>query len=72
MCSRYYRAPELLFGFSDYSTEIDVWSVGCVLVEMITREPLFAGENTIDQIIEIVKVIGVPTEMYLANTVDMR
>ena len=54
MCSRYYRAPELLFGLSDYSTEVDMWSLGCILVEMITKEPIFAGENSLDQIIETV------------------
>lgn len=72
MCSRYYRAPELLFGLSDYSTEVDMWSLGCILVEMITKEPIFAGENSLDQIIEIVKVIGTPSESYLAQSGDFR
>lgn len=46
--------------------------MGCVLVEMVTREPIFAGENTLDQIIEIVKVVGTPSEGYLAQSPDFR
>jgi serine/threonine protein kinase len=70
MCSRYYRAPELLFGQCDYFTEIDIWSVGCILAEMVTKEPIFTGENTLDQIIEIIKVVGTPDETFLARSPD--
>jgi glycogen synthase kinase 3 beta len=62
ICSRYYRAPELIFGASDYTNAIDVWSIGCVIAEMKLGEPLFAGETSIDQIIEIIKVLGTPTK----------
>merc|ERR1719326_2557340 len=41
ICSRYYRAPELIFGATDYSTKIDVWSLGCVVAEIFLGEPLF-------------------------------
>lgn len=41
ICSRCYRAPELIFGNTNYTTQIDMWSAGCVLVEMITMEPIF-------------------------------
>lgn len=43
ICSRCYRAPELIFGATHYSTMIDIWSVGCVLLEMIQGTPLFIG-----------------------------
>ena len=44
MCMQY-RAPELLLGKKDYDKSIDMWSVGCVLAELLAREPLFPGEN---------------------------
>jgi glycogen synthase kinase 3 beta len=43
ICSRCYRAPELIFGATHYSTMIDIWSAGCVLLEMIQGTPLFVG-----------------------------
>lgn len=46
----WYRAPELLLGASTYDTAIDMWSVGCIFAELITKEPLFAGKNEADQI----------------------
>ena len=44
ICSRYYRAPELMFGSKNYSNAIDIWSAGCVLAEMLNGEPIFKGE----------------------------
>jgi len=61
ICSRYYRAPELMFGATNYTTAVDLWSIGCVLAEMLRGRPLFPGENGVDQLIEIVKVLGSPT-----------
>mmetsp|Transcript_10585 Transcript_10585/g.24126 ORF Transcript_10585/g.24126 Transcript_10585/m.24126 type:complete len:358 (+) Transcript_10585:135-1208(+) len=61
ICSRYYRAPELIFGATDYTTAIDTWSFGCVLSEMILGQPLFPGESNVDQLVEIIKVVGTPT-----------
>jgi len=61
ICSRYYRAPELIFGASDYATAIDVWSSGCVMAELIMGQPIFAGDSGIDQLVEIIKVLGTPT-----------
>ena len=43
ICSRYYRAPELIFGATDYTTAIDIWSVGCVTAELLLGQPLFPG-----------------------------
>ncbi|RIA95764.1 Pkinase-domain-containing protein [Glomus cerebriforme] len=61
ICSRYYRAPELIFGATNYTTNIDVWSTGCVMAELMLGHPLFPGESGIDQLVEIIKVLGTPT-----------
>lgn len=57
--SRYYRAPEVILG-AGYDCKIDIWSFGCVLVELFTGKALFAGENEHDQLIRIMSVIGLP------------
>uniref|UniRef100_A0A452Y6G5 non-specific serine/threonine protein kinase n=1 Tax=Aegilops tauschii subsp. strangulata TaxID=200361 RepID=A0A452Y6G5_AEGTS len=56
ICSRYYRAPELIFGATEYTTSIDIWSAGCVLAELLLGQPLFPGESAVDQLVEIIKV----------------
>ncbi|KAH9790770.1 Shaggy-related protein kinase epsilon [Citrus sinensis] len=61
ICSRYYRAPELIFGATEYTTAVDIWSVGCVLAELLLGQPLFPGESGVDQLVEIIKVLGTPT-----------
>ncbi|KAL3640114.1 Shaggy-related protein kinase epsilon [Castilleja foliolosa] len=61
ICSRYYRAPELIFGATEYTSAIDIWSVGCVLAELLLGQPLFPGESGVDQLVEIIKVLGTPT-----------
>ncbi|XP_075510834.1 shaggy-related protein kinase alpha-like isoform X1 [Primulina tabacum] len=61
ICSRYYRAPELIFGATEYTTAIDMWSVGCVMAELLLGQPLFPGESSVDQLVEIIKVLGTPT-----------
>ena len=59
----WYRAPEILLGGRQYSTGVDMWSVGCIFVEMCTRKPLFPGDSEIDEIFKIFRVLGTPTEM---------
>eukprot|EP00163_Fabomonas_tropica_P034505 TRINITY_DN957_c0_g1_i1.p1 TRINITY_DN957_c0_g1~~TRINITY_DN957_c0_g1_i1.p1 ORF type:complete len:367 (+),score=46.76 TRINITY_DN957_c0_g1_i1:833-1933(+) len=61
ICSRYYRAPELIFGATDYTSSIDTWSLGCVLAELLLGQPIFPGESNVDQLVEIIKVLGTPT-----------
>ncbi|PSS02998.1 Shaggy-related protein kinase, partial [Actinidia chinensis var. chinensis] len=56
ICSRFYRAPELMVGATEYTTSIDIWSAGCVLAELLLGQPLFPGENAVDQVVEIIKV----------------
>jgi cell division cycle 2-like protein len=57
----YYRAPELLLGSDTYTTAIDVWSVGCIFAELLTKDPLFPGDNEFEQIDLIFKLLGSPT-----------
>lgn len=61
ICSRYYRAPELIFGATDYTSQIDVWSAGCVQAELLLGQPIFPGDSGVDQLVEIIKVLGTPT-----------
>lgn len=61
ICSRYYRAPELMLGSTNYSTDIDTWSVGCVFGELLTGRPLFVGETSVDQLVKIMQVLGTPS-----------
>lgn len=56
-----FRAPELIFGAIDYTTKIDVWSAGCVLAELLLGQPIFPGDSGVDQLVEIIKVLGTPT-----------
>lgn len=62
ICSRYYRAPELIFGSTDYSSAIDMWSFGCVVAELFFGSPIFPGSSGVDQMIEVVKVLGTPSK----------
>lgn len=59
--TRWYRAPELLYGARSYGVGIDIWSVGCIVAELLLRLPLFPGESDIDQLVKIYNVLGVPT-----------
>lgn len=65
ICSRYYRAPELIFGNTFYSPAVDIWSVGCIFAEMMLGDPIFRGENSMGQLVEIIKVLGTPTREQL-------
>ena len=58
----WYRAPELLLGSTEYSTPIDIWSIGCIFAEMVTKRPLFTGDSEVDQLYRIFRVLGTPNE----------
>lgn len=58
----WYRAPEILLGQKEYSTPVDMWSVGCIFYEMAHRKPLFSGDSEIDQIFKIFQMYGTPNE----------
>ncbi|KAE9586014.1 putative protein-serine/threonine kinase CMGC-CDK-CCRK family [Lupinus albus] len=56
--SRWYKAPELLYGSTDYGLEVDLWSLGCIFSELLTLKPLFPGTSDIDQLSRIISVMG--------------
>ncbi|KAB8215224.1 kinase-like domain-containing protein [Aspergillus novoparasiticus] len=57
----WYRSPELLLGAEKYGTEIDMWSIGCIFGELLTKEPLLQGKNEVDQVSKIFALTGPPT-----------
>lgn len=58
----YYRPPELLLGATVYSTAVDIWGVGCIFAEMLTNEILLPGKGELDQLYQIFRVVGSPTD----------
>ncbi|GMN24493.1 hypothetical protein TIFTF001_000590 [Ficus carica] len=60
--TRWYRAPELLLNCSEYTAAIDIWSVGCILMEIIRREPLFPGRDYVQQLALITELLGSPDD----------
>ena len=64
--TRWYRAPELILTRA-YDNSIDMWSVGCIMAELLTQQPLFKGENFVDQLEKICNVIGTPSPEDMAH-----
>lgn len=60
--TRYYRAPEVMLTWQQYSYAVDMWSVGCIFAEMLRGTPLFPGENHIHQFTIITQVLGNPPQ----------
>ena len=61
----WYRAPELLLGATEYSTPVDLWSVGCIFAEIVSKRALFDGDSDLDQIRKIFSIMGTPNnEVY--------
>ena len=58
----WYRPPELLLGCEFYDSSVDIWSLACILVEINTLIPLFMGDSEIDQLVQIYRILGVPSE----------
>jgi cyclin-dependent kinase 2 len=58
----WYRAPEILLGQARYSTPVDMWSVGCIFAELVTKRPLFPGDCEIDELFRIFRTLGTPNE----------
>lgn len=65
--SRFYRSPEVILGFP-YSAAIDMWSLGCILVELHTGYPIFAGENESEQLACIMELLGTPSHDLLMHS----
>ncbi|TFK75471.1 kinase-like protein [Pluteus cervinus] len=62
VATRWYRAPEIMLSFANYSTAIDIWSVGCILAELLGGKPIFKGRDYVDQLNQILDVLGTPSE----------
>lgn len=60
LATRYYRSPELCLMWEQAGKEMDVWSVGCVFAELLNREILFKGKDELDQLKQILNVLGTP------------
>lgn len=58
----WYRSPELLLSYNEYATPIDIWSVGCIFAELAMKDALFKGQNEPQQLLEIFRILGTPTE----------
>uniref|UniRef100_A0A8B9PB60 cyclin-dependent kinase n=1 Tax=Apteryx owenii TaxID=8824 RepID=A0A8B9PB60_APTOW len=67
----WYRAPEILLGCKYYSTAVDIWSLGCIFAEMITRRALFPGDSEIDQLFRIFRTLGTPDEAMWPGVTSM-
>eukprot|EP00747_Dinoflagellata_sp_TGD_P186983 gnl/TRDRNA2_/TRDRNA2_44405_c0_seq1.p1 gnl/TRDRNA2_/TRDRNA2_44405_c0~~gnl/TRDRNA2_/TRDRNA2_44405_c0_seq1.p1 ORF type:complete len:493 (-),score=99.51 gnl/TRDRNA2_/TRDRNA2_44405_c0_seq1:174-1652(-) len=61
VATRWYRAPEILLGSTSYTKGVDVWSVGCILGELISGKPIFPGTSTMNQLDRVMEVTGRPT-----------
>lgn len=68
----WYRAPEILLGVREYSTPVDIWSVGCIFAEMAEHKPLFAGDSEIDQLFKIFRLLGTPCEETMPGVTSYR
>uniref|UniRef100_A0A8C8SW25 Cyclin-dependent kinase 20 n=1 Tax=Pelusios castaneus TaxID=367368 RepID=A0A8C8SW25_9SAUR len=60
VATRWYRAPELLYGARKYDEGVDLWAVGCIFAELLNNSPLFPGENDIEQLCCVLRVLGTP------------
>ncbi|RCH84664.1 Mitogen-activated protein kinase [Rhizopus azygosporus] len=67
VATRWYRAPEIMLGFKSYTKAIDMWSVGCVFAELLGGKPLFKGRHFVDQLNQILYVLGTPDDATLCR-----
>lgn len=61
VATRWYRAPEIMLSWKEYSNKIDVWSVGCIMAELLGRKPLFPGRDYMHQLHLIIDILGTPS-----------
>ncbi|CCH58459.1 hypothetical protein TBLA_0A06670 [Henningerozyma blattae CBS 6284] len=67
VATRWYRAPELILSHKTYDKSIDMWSLGCILGEFYERRPLFMGKDAMNQIFQILQVLGSPSKSLLKS-----
>ncbi|KAM5286997.1 mitogen-activated protein kinase 13 isoform 3-T3 [Hipposideros larvatus] len=68
--TRWYRAPEVILSWMHYNQTVDIWSVGCIMAEMLTGKTLFKGKDYLDQLTQILKVTGVPGTEFVQKLND--
>lgn len=67
----WYRAPEILLGSALYGPAIDIWSLGCIFFEMLTKKVLFPGDSEIDQLFKIFQILGTPSKDQWAEITEL-
>ncbi|XDB51099.1 hypothetical protein ABFV05_004715 [Capra hircus] len=67
VATRWYRAPEIMLNWMHYSQTVDIWSVGCIMAELLQGKALFPGSDYIDQLKRIMEVVGTPSPEVLAK-----
>ncbi|RIA96497.1 CMGC/MAPK/ERK protein kinase [Glomus cerebriforme] len=67
VATRWYRAPEIMLSFQSYTKAIDLWSVGCILAELLGGRPLFKGRDYVDQLNQILQTLGTPSDATLTR-----
>ncbi|KAF6014495.1 Mitogen-activated protein kinase slt2/MPK1 [Brettanomyces bruxellensis] len=67
VATRWYRAPEIILSFQGYTKAIDMWSAGCILAELLGRRTIFKGKDYVDQLNQILRVLGTPDEKTIEN-----
>ncbi|XP_015920389.1 mitogen-activated protein kinase 14 isoform X3 [Parasteatoda tepidariorum] len=65
VATRWYRAPEIMLNWMHYNQTVDIWSVGCIMAELLTSKTLFPGTDHIDQLIHIMSIVGTPDDYLL-------
>lgn len=72
VATRWYRAPEIILSFQGYTKAIDMWSVGCIFAELLGGYTIFKGKDYVDQLNEIIRVLGTPDEETMASIKSSR
>ena len=67
VATRWYRAPEIMLNWMHYNKTVDIWSVGCIMAELLTGKSLFPGTDHIDQLTRIMSLVGTPGTELLAK-----
>ncbi|PSN37361.1 Cyclin-dependent kinase 20 [Blattella germanica] len=71
VATRWYRAPELLYGARFYTEAVDLWAVGCIVGELLTNSPLFPGETDIEQLAIVIQTLGSPNPETWPGVTDL-
>ena len=70
VATRWYRAPELLVGDTQYGSSVDIWATGCVFAELLTGQPLWPGRSDVDQLYLIIRTLGRSCILWLTELLN--